>query len=153
MKSKIIYDRFVITSDGRVFLLKKNNMLKEKKLTKTDKGYFVTAINRKSMKVHRLVAEAFIGKSKLQVDHIDGNKENNNLSNLEYVTNKENSIRKQNRIGNYQKDSVGVPVLYDGVFYNTLTDLSNDICVSVSNISYHLNGNKKIKGKVITRYE
>ncbi len=44
--------------------------------------------------MHNLVTLAFIGpKNGLTVDHIDGNKENNNLSNLEYVTNAENMRR------------------------------------------------------------
>lgn len=40
--------------------------------------------------VHRVVMESFIGTSKLQVNHVDGNKSNNNLLNLEYVTHLEN---------------------------------------------------------------
>ena len=36
--------------------------------------------------VHRLVADTFLGESDLQVNHIDGNKENNSVTNLERVT-------------------------------------------------------------------
>ncbi len=45
----------------------------------------------KSCSVHRLVAEAFLGKSKLHVNHKDCNKQNNNIENLEYVTPGENN--------------------------------------------------------------
>ena len=42
--------------------------------------------------VHRLVAEAFLGRhpDKREVNHIDGDKTNNNLANLEWVTHSEN---------------------------------------------------------------
>lgn len=59
-------------------------------------GYNRVAINvygkQKRKLVHRLVAEAFIPKRRKRklVNHIDGNKLNNNVSNLEWVTHKQN---------------------------------------------------------------
>ena len=50
---------------------------------------------RKSLRVHRLVAEAFVPNPDglPVVDHDDGNKLNNNASNLVWVTHQENSIK------------------------------------------------------------
>lgn len=60
------------------------------------KGYLVTDLytngNRCTKRVHRLVAEAFIPNpdNKPEVNHKDGNRHNNAVSNLEWVTKTEN---------------------------------------------------------------
>lgn len=64
------------------------------KLSKDKDGYLTVGFckdgKKTRHKVHRLVMSAFVGDSDLQVNHIDGNKENNCLSNLEYVTSSDN---------------------------------------------------------------
>ena len=52
---------------------------------------------RKGHFVHRLVMLAFVGASKMQVNHKDENKQNNKLMNLEYVTNRENTALRFNK--------------------------------------------------------
>ena len=57
-------------------------------------GYCRIKVDRKEYGMHRLVAIAFIPNihNKPDVNHIDGNKQNNNVSNLEWVTKKENML-------------------------------------------------------------
>lgn len=77
----------------------KKRPLQEKLIAKTKdkKGYIRVSLskgyNHKCPLLHRLVAETFIPNpnDKPQVNHIDGNKSNNCVDNLEWVTNKENT--------------------------------------------------------------
>lgn len=65
---------------------------------KSKKGYLLCDLRiggkRKIIPVHRMVALAFIPniQNKPQINHKDGNKENNNVDNLEWCTNSENQL-------------------------------------------------------------
>ena len=69
-----------------------------RKFSVSTKGYFQVLLSKNgrvyTKSVHRLVAEAFIRRvdGKDQVNHIDGDKQNNVLSNLEWCNNSENAI-------------------------------------------------------------
>lgn len=89
---------YKIYNDGKIFSLKSNKYLKHE-ITKT--GYHQVTLyvngNKIREKIHRLVAYLFCCPPEnyltLTVDHIDGNKDNNYYTNLEWVTISENNRR------------------------------------------------------------
>ena len=94
-------DRYEVFEDGTVWSKqrKANNQYSERKQLKPSKGkhgYLEVRLYDGSKYhiwlVHRLVATHFIENTynKRTVNHIDGNKENNNVSNLEWNTDSEN---------------------------------------------------------------
>lgn len=77
-----------VTPDGQVFFegVKKNQF-------KTPDGYLKVKHKSKAYLVHRLVAFKYLrkGHTTETVNHIDGNKNNNNINNIEWMTFSENA--------------------------------------------------------------
>jgi len=80
---------YMISQKGNIYSIK--NKIKLKPFLNT-KGYPSISLKGKTKAVHRLMAENFLPKikGKDMVNHIDGNKTNNHIINLEWVDNREN---------------------------------------------------------------
>ena len=90
------YEDYAVSAWGRVKNIKTGDILYQEK---HEKGYMRVRLvkegKRHHMKVHRLVAQAFVPNpdNKPHVNHIDGNNRNNSFTNLEWVTDEENKER------------------------------------------------------------
>lgn len=84
-------ERIVIEKNGKQKLLK-SKLLKFRPAKRGN--YHTVCLSKnglvKNMKVHRIVMITFNGLSNLTVNHINGNKQDNRLENLEYLSNIDN---------------------------------------------------------------
>lgn len=93
------FEHLIVYRCGCIKNIKTGKTLKPYKRTT---GYAAIKLYKegrtKRWAIHRLVMHVFLGPSALQVNHRDGNKLNNQLDNLEYITAREN-MRHARKLG------------------------------------------------------
>lgn len=85
---------YLVNSKGRVYSTITNKFLKELKGTRYNYYRLKSEGKLRTFTTHRILAEIFVDnpENKPCVNHKDGNKLNNNINNLEWVTHQENCI-------------------------------------------------------------
>jgi len=104
---------YQISDKGNIYSITKNRLMKP---GKCGNGYLKVVLckskhDHKNMMIHRLVAEAFLPnpEGKRTVNHKDGNKLNNSVSNLEWNTYSENLKHAYANNLNYWNEKKGHP--------------------------------------------
>lgn len=166
MKQIKDYPNYLVTTDGRIFSLKKMAFLKK---MLNNVGYYHTCLYNenggKFFLVHRLMAEAFLPKDDTRnyVNHKDGNKENNLLFNLEWCSHKENmqhawnlglsktsekqreNGRKTIKIASEISSKMRRKAIIDtsnGMIFNYVVDAANYLGVKKPTLANWLNGHR-----------
>ena len=143
---------YLVSTDGRVYSIRRGKQLKPRK---HKSGYLRVNLCKGGFKkdayIHRLVCEAFLGlpkDGKNCVNHLDEDKTNNQLSNLEWTTQKENiqyswNLHKEERIQFYKNNHpADIPVIgYDKNTkekvgqWKSMSAAAHDLQITVSSIS------------------
>lgn len=140
------FPNYTISEDG-VIINTKTGYIKKTWLCKN--GYYYVDLQDKGYRLksplHRLLALHFLPnpENKRTVNHIDGNKLNNSLSNLEWTTDSENMQHAYDNRLNHQTrktssleaDELFITRIMPGT---TITSLAKELNVSVSQLSYRI---------------
>lgn len=155
------YEGLYQVSDlGRVKRVKTNRVLKG---SEDSWGYLKVNLSKNNIKsqqiIHRLVAQAFIPNpdNKSQVNHIDENKTNNMVSNLEWMTAKENSNHgtRNERAGKTQS----IPIIATNIKtgesteFNSGKECARQLDLNCGNITSALKGRRKQTGGYTFKYK
>ena len=122
-----------------------------------DNGYIRVLIYDKTYYIHRLIAQVFIlnPENKEQVNHKDGNKLNNMVNNLEWVTCSENQIHKfQNGlVNNYTRSIIQYDLQMNEINrFHSIVGAAKILNIGKSNIMGVLTNYRKTAGGFIFKY-
>ena len=129
------YPHLIVSNTGKV-----RSLLLDREIRPfvSNRGYLRVALCKdkttKFAHVHRLVAEAFVPNPNGYdtVDHIDGNKLNNNADNLQWLSRGDN-IRKAG--GKWNQGAIPIVCIETGKVYHSIREASKELDIEASIIS------------------
>lgn len=140
----------VITQKGHKNTYKrvmKSCLLKPRK---QNNGYLVVwlSVNGtvKPYTVHRLVAETFLEKTDGEVNHKDGNKTNNRIYNLEWVSHSKNIIHSYEKLNHKKPNNKKVVCVETGEVFDSMADAERMKGINRHSIGHVINGRNKTAG-------
>ena len=153
---------YEVSNLGRIKSISRNGTIKENRILKPNKvmGYSQVGLQkygtRKYKKIHRLVAEAFIPnpENKKEVNHKDGNKANNCVDNLEWVTTSENQLHSYYKLKNNIKSVIQLSLNNEIIKeWESIAKVEQELKISNADICKCCKGKRKTAGGYKWRYK
>ena len=148
------FEKYEVSNLGKVRNIKSGRILKPSLHKNGYSRHFLCENNkRKHLYLHRIIATAFIDNpgEKPQVNHIDENKTNNDLSNLEWCTVKENNIHgtRTKRVAEKLSQKVIQLDLNDNILnvFKSMRQAERETGIDATSISACCNGKRKSAGR------
>ena len=148
------FEKYEVSNLGKVRNIKSGRLLKP---YLNPNGYLGLCLyennKRKYLLLHRIIATAFIDNpgKKPQVNHIDENKLNNDLSNLEWCTERENAIHgtRTKRVAEKLSQKVIQLDLNDNILnvFKSMRQAERETGIVATSISACCNGKRKSAGR------
>lgn len=160
-----VWERYEVSTKGNVRSLNYKETGKTRELRKSNShGYLVVCLHKNKKKkifsIHRLVASTFIPNPNnyAEVNHIDENKENNSIENLEWCDRKYNvnhgthTERMIKSKTNHPKISKRVRCIETGIIYESMAQAERETGLSHGNIAKCCKGKLKTCGGYTWEY-
>lgn len=145
---------YAITEDGQVWSYRRNKYLKQQQA----RNYLSIELhkdnNRKNYFIHRLVAETYIPNphNLPEVNHIDENKYNNCVDNLEWISHKDNMNHGTQKERASTKCKKRIRCIETDTVYNSTKEAAEALDIKAPNITACLKGRQKTSGKYHWEY-
>lgn len=149
-------DLYEVTNDGKIYSIRQGKFLKPRlSLDGYERVVLCKDGVRREMRVHRIVAEAFLENPNglQQVNHKDFNTINNYVSNLEWCTNQYNSnYSSERRHKILYRDDVGRIKIYKSVRFTNVYNNNSFTILGLKNVAKQFGCSRKLVSQIIKKY-